>query len=63
MLKRRQEKNGVYHSRDWTEHGSLDPYPGQLNTLANPSYGIIKSPMGSGACCRRKGEFQWYQDT
>ena len=33
-MKRRQEKNGVYHSRDWTEHGSLDPYPGQLNTLA-----------------------------
>ena len=33
-MKRRQEKNGVYHSRDWTEHGSLDPYPGHLNTLA-----------------------------
>ncbi len=34
-MQRRREKNGVYSSAwDWSTHGSIDPYPGQLNTLA-----------------------------
>ncbi len=33
-MKRRQEKNGVYRPQHWSTHGSLDPYPGEMNTLS-----------------------------
>lgn len=33
-MKRRQKENGVYTPWDWTKRGSLDPYPGNLNTAA-----------------------------
>ena len=33
-MKRRREANGIYRVQDWRVRGSLDPYPGELNTTA-----------------------------